>query len=319
MELLGDVLSKCLGKAGKMTPSMLDSPGAGAETEKVTLEEARQAGASTNAVPKECEFCGKVLQPVGFFVTGFEKPRWIRRSEDYEECSCPGAVEQREKLRKEREAALRAEQERAYWEKINRMIRESRLGKRFWTRTFETYQVNEYNRAVYELVKEYADNFGEHRERGEGLYLSGGFGTGKTHLAAAICHEVIKQGYQPVFGTMVTLLEKIKATYNGAEEAEWQIIDRYIRSDLLIIDDLGKERPTGWALERLYGIINARYEDCRPIVITANYGISQIEKRLAGDNAETAGAITSRLYEMCRGVPLTWGDVRKTKIIKGKE
>ncbi len=251
-------------------------------------------------------------------ITYFDEPRWLRRSDDYEECSCPGAAERREKLRKEKEAALKAEQKRAYREKVDQMIEVSRLGKRFRMRTFETYRVNERNKAVYDVVREYAENFAEHKERGDGLYLSGGFGTGKTHLAAAICHEVIKQGYQPIFGTMITLLERIKATYNSgaAEKTEWQIIDHYINCDLLIIDDLGKERPTGWALEKLYGIINARYEDCRPIVITANYGISQIEKRLAGDNAETAGAIVSRLYEMCRGVSLTWGDVRKTSFVR---
>lgn len=283
-----------------------------------TLVEARQAGVSTDAVPVECEFCGKSLQPVGLLVTAFEEPRWLRRPDDYEECSCPGAVEQREAWRKEEEAARKAERERAYREKVDRMIKDSRLGKRFRTRTFETYRINEQKKAVYEVVKGYADNFVEHKERGKGLYLSGGFGTGKTHLAAALCHEVIRQGYQPIFGTMITLLEKIKASYNGAKETEWQIIDRYIRCDLLIIDDLGKERPTSWALERLYGIINARYEDCRPVVITANYDISQLEERLAiGDNdTETAGAIVSRIYEMCQGVPLTWGDVRKTRLIR---
>jgi len=284
-----------------------------------TLAEALQAGVSTDAAPIECEFCGKSLQPVGLLVTVFEEPRWLRRSDDYEECSCPGAVERREKLRKEKEAALKAEQERAYREKVERMIEASRLGKRFRTRTFETYRVNERNKAVYEVVREYAENFAEHKERGDGLYLSGGFGTGKTHLAAAICHEVIKQGYQPIFGTMITLLERIKATYNSeaAEETEWQIIDRYIRCDLLIVDDLGKERPTSWALEKLYEIINARYEDCRSVVITSNYDIKRLEERLAvGDSAETAGAIASRLYEMCQGVPLTWGDVRKTRLVR---
>jgi len=250
-------------------------------------------------------------------VTAFEEPRWLRRSDDYEECSCPGAAEQREKLRKEKEAALKAEQERAYREQVDQMIEVSKLGKRFRTRTFEKFRVNERNKAVYEAVKEYAENFAEHKERGEGLYLSGGFGTGKTHLAAAVCHEVIRQGYQPIFGTMITLLERIKATYSGVEETERQIIDRYINCDLLIVDDLGKERPTSWALEKLYEIINARYEDCRPVVITSNYDIKRLEERLAvGDNAETAGAIASRLYEICRGVPLTWGDVRKTRLVK---
>lgn len=309
MEQIGSVL----GRVGKMIPSTSTLPPGTA-----TLKEALRAGVLTDAEPTKCKFCGELLQPVGLLITGLDEPRWLRSDDDYEDCACPDAVKQREDKRKEKEAAQRIERERAYREKVDRMIKNSRLGKRFWSRTFETYRIDNRNKPVYETVKRYAENFAEHKERGEGLYLSGGFGTGKTHLAAAICHEVIKQGYQPIFGTMITLLERIKATYNSgaAEKTEWQIIDHYINCDLLIIDDLGKERPTGWALEKLYGIINARYEDCRPIVITANYGINQIEKRLAGDNAETAGAIVSRLYEMCRGVSLTWGDVRKTSFVR---
>ena len=70
----------------------------------------------------------ETLQPVGLLITYFDEPRWLRRSDDYEECSCPGAAERREKLRKEKEAALKAEQKRAYREKVERMIEASRLG-----------------------------------------------------------------------------------------------------------------------------------------------------------------------------------------------
>ena len=58
---------------------------------------------------------------------------------------------------------------------------------------------------------------------------------------------------------MISLLGNIKSTYNDerAEETENQILNKYINCDLLIIDDLGKERPTEWALEKLYYVINS--------------------------------------------------------------
>jgi len=144
--------------------------------------------------------------------------------------------------------------------------------------------------------------------------LTGTYGTGKTHLAAAICHELIKQGYQPIFGTMITLLGKIKATYSDDESAETEerIINTYLNCDLLIIDDLGKEKVSEWTLEKLYYVINSRYEDCLPIVITTNYDPEKLVRRLTvKDNFETAEAIVSRICETCIGVKMNWADQRK--------
>ncbi len=193
------------------------------------------------------------------------------------------------------------------------MIRESKLGKRFESRTFKNFQVNDKNRGAYETTKQYAREFSKYKRNGTGLLLTGSYGTGKTHLAAAICHELIRGNHQPIFGTMISLLGNIKATYGDeyAEETEQQILNKYINCDLLIIDDLGKERPTEWALEQLYYVINSRYEDCKPIVITTNYADKLVSRLTCKDNIETAEAIVSRIHEMCVGVLMNWEDYRK--------
>ncbi len=281
---------------------------------KVTIDEAKQYINSIEDIPvRKCEFCGKELKPLGLLINLLGKWKWMYNGE-YEACDCKEAKKYREQQRIEREKKLQEERERAYREKIERMLVESKLGERFRTRTFENFIVNDKNRYAYETTKKYASDFEKYKKDGIGLILTGSYGTGKTHLAAAICHELIKKDYRPIFGTMITLLEKIKATYDDeySREREEQVIDKYTRCDLLIIDDLGKERPTEWAIEKLYYIINTRYEKCLPVVITTNYGIDKLISRLTvKDNVETAEAIVSRLYEMCRGILMEWEDFRK--------
>lgn len=283
----------------------------------VTLAEAKKAGAYTgDAKPIQCQYCGATLQPIGLlaefpFIKG--SVRWIRSSSSYEQCNCQGAVKRREEDRLAEEARKKAEAERAYRLKLADMIAESRLGRRFRDRTFETFRVTAKNRGAYEMARQYAADFSRHRHEGTGLVFSGGCGTGKTHLAAAICHEVIKQNYQPIFGTMIDLLDRIKATYADGQGSEERIIQRYATCDLLVIDDLGKERPTEWAAEKLYYIANARYGDYLPVVITTNYAVDKLRRRLTiGDNVEAAEAVVSRIYEICAGVLCNWEDYRKT-------
>lgn len=281
---------------------------------RVSIDEARKYVANIQDIEsKKCEFCGKELKPVGLLVNVLGKWRWMYNGE-YEACDCEEARKIQELQYMEAVKRLQEERERAYKEKIERMIAESKLGERFRIRTFENFIVNDKNRYAYETAKKYAAEFEKHKKDGLGLIFVGSYGTGKTHLAAAICHELIKQNYQPIFGTMITLLEKIKATYGDeyAKENEEQVIDKYTRCDLLVIDDLGKERPTEWAIEKLYYIINTRYERNLPIVITTNYSIEKLINRLTvKDNVETAEAIVSRLYEMCVGIQMEWEDFRK--------
>ena len=81
---------------------------------------------------------------------------------------------------------------------------------------------------------------------------------------------------------------------------------------MLIIDDLGKERPSEWTLEKLFTIINNRYENNLPVIITTNYNRDKLRERLANNkNYEIADSIISRLYEMCKGLAIYGNDKRK--------
>jgi len=183
------------------------------------------------------------------------------------------------------------------------------------TRTFESWELTLENKQAYEAAKKYADKFDNYKEKGVGIMMSGtNTGTGKTHLAAAIAIELINQGIPVIMNTMIRLLRKIKDTYDDeikTKGAESSIIELYSTVDLMIIDDLGKERPTEWVLEKLYDIISARYENLLPVIITTNYDIDRLRDRLTvKNNTETAEAIVSRLNEMCVGIEMNWKDWR---------
>lgn len=287
-------------------------------TRHIKQSEAIELGLTQNKYEnKPCGYCGKLLEVTGLYVDIGIMRKWLCKGE-HERCDCKDAKQYWEEVdrveNEKREAFIREEERKAYEEKLERLLRQSKLGDRFRSRTFEVYETNAKNIQAYETAKKYAEGFKKYVNQGIGLILTGTYGTGKTHLVAAICHEIMRQGYQPIFGTMISLLEKIKATYDDdyAKENEEQVINKYINCDLLIIDDLGKERTTEWAVEKLYYIINSRYEKNRPILITSNYNIAKLTDRLTvKDNYETAHAITSRLFEMCRGVHMEFEDYRK--------
>ena len=82
-------------------------------------------------------------------------------------------------------------------------------------------------------------------------------------------------------------------------------------SCLLVIDDFGKEPPTDWALSQLFRVVNARYEALKPVVVTTQFSRPALIERLSKNGDEqTAVAIVSRLFEMCRKVELAGSDRR---------
>jgi DNA replication protein DnaC len=113
------------------------------------------------------------------------------------------------------------------------------------------------------------------------LLLSGGFGVGKTHLAAAIAHEVTARGEEALFVFVPDLLDHLRASYAPTSPEPYdEVFERLKQAPLLILDDLGAESPTPWAQEKLFQLLNHRYLRRLPTVITTNRPIEAIEPRL---------------------------------------
>lgn len=272
------------------------------------------AGRSDTPPPMICEYCGAERYTKGFNFMGTIK--WMPYGA--ERCTCPEAVKEYERQEGERlakeEAERKAEADRKLKERIREIIGESGMGERFLRRTFDTFQITSDNQKAAVTTQRYAQNFekllpkqGEPEPGRNGLFIAGPPGTGKTHIAAAIANHLIAQGRPVVCMTMIDLLERIKRTYSQTHENEGAVLNLYKTVPLLVIDDIGKEPPTEWAISTIYNIINGRYEAYLPTIVTTNYSTDDLIARMTPRETKddtTARATIDRLMEMCRGVTL---------------
>ena len=242
--------------------------------------------------PDECVFCGKAREEQES-LTVFS---WVI----YKPCSCNGAVADRAEKDLQEEQRKADEVERDRRRDVIRLFDE--IPHHFRDRTFEAYKVAPHNQAAFDLARAYPA-----KDSKQSLLFMGAPGTGKTHLAAAIAIEQVAQLKSVIFGTVPSILGRIKATFSGDGATEAKVKNAIMGCSLLVLDDLGKEKPSEWVEETLYEIINARYVRRLPVIITTNVGLKAVETRYPW-NGE---AIVSRLFEMCAGVKVGGDDWRR--------
>lgn len=133
--------------------------------------------------------------------------------------------------------------------------------------------------------------------QGGGLYIVGATGCGKTLYAAAMMLESIRLTFieqtppsQHYFTTVPNLLDEIRQSYK--DNTEHEILSKYYSNQFLVIDDLGIQKVTDWSLEKLYQIVNFRYENLSPTIFTSNLGGQRLAEML-GER------IPSRIEQMC--------------------
>ncbi len=112
------------------------------------------------------------------------------------------------------------------------------------------------------------------------LLLMGGYGCGKTHLAAAIANEVVRRGQPALFLTVPDLLDALRFAYNDPAGSFETRFNEIRETPLLILDDFGTQSATPWAREKLFQILNFRYINRLPTVLTTNLSLAEIEPRL---------------------------------------
>ena len=188
------------------------------------------------------------------------------------------------------EEIKRKEEAKAKQERISRILALSNLGERFKNASFDSWIRNPVTDNCFNAIKAYADSFNKNTHTGYCIY--GRAGNGKSHLAAALVNTVIKRGYTAVFFEVPDLFTQIKATYNG-EGDESKILRSLSICDLLVLDDAGAERPSEWVQEKFYQIINTRYKNNLPLVITTN------TKDMAGLEDVIGFRAYDRVLEMC--------------------
>ncbi|MBC8074478.1 MAG: ATP-binding protein [Chloroflexales bacterium] len=119
-------------------------------------------------------------------------------------------------------------------------------------------------------------------ERMEGwLVLWGAYGCGKTHLAAAIANAALARGKSTILAAVPDLLDHLKATFAPSSGETYDERFELLRTvDVLVLDDLGTESATPWAREKLYQLINHRYVQRLPLVVTSNVSLDLLDGRV---------------------------------------
>ncbi len=151
-------------------------------------------------------------------------------------------------------------------------------------KTFETFIPNvpglpSDKQANLQWAYEEASAFAKHPSGW--LILKGGYGCGKTHLAAAIANACVEQGIPVLFVPVPDLLDYLRAAFAPDSPTTYDQRFHQIRTaPLLILDDMGTESSTPWAQEKLFQILNYRYNASLPTVITTNYQLEEITLRL---------------------------------------
>jgi DNA replication protein DnaC len=231
-------------------------------------------------------------------------------------------------------------------DRTERALQRARVPERYRHCDFENYETDNeiinassdqlaaWNRSlsqakmfVQRFAQEYSPVPGMQSEHG--ILLMGPCGVGKTHLAVSAMKTIVLRGHSGLFYDYRELLKAIQDSYNPENQAtEMSVLEPVLKTEILVLDDVGSSKPSPWALETVGHILNTRYNEKRVTILTTNFPDSDAASanpssqpsRVTGMRSPTVEdsltervgkRIRSRLYEMCRTLEINAPDYRK--------
>lgn len=208
-----------------------------------------------------------------------------------QECYCQRKEQEKTEAedRKKKETALLMEK-----------FKVSEIPPRFLNWNFNTVDDSE-NKKV---CQKYVDCFDINILAGNGLFLIGTKGTGKTTLTVCMLKELIKQGHSALIIGFREVLNRITATYApNSLKNQRQVMDELLKFDFLVFDDFGREAYTEKQIELAFWVIDELNKNMKCVAITANPEmIARLKDKREFKYAEQFIAILDRLNEMCKTV-----------------
>lgn len=116
-------------------------------------------------------------------------------------------------------------------------------------------------------ARSYANSFESLKTEGSGLILFGAIDKGKTYMSACIANDIMQRGYSVIFKSVPEMVGQFQDNAFDSQSLRRALVS----CDLLILDDWGSERVTEFSNEKVYDIVNARYEAHKPMIITTNH------------------------------------------------